>query len=366
MSRMVIWRHAYPVPPLRASANIPPVPPTKDKKKTTWLRVLVGVVCFLSVLTTLQMVRVQPPRAAQSVQIITSDWDPYVDTNSEMGGIVGEIVVSVLGSTGYDAQVTFDTWSGGLNKVNQGTAFGIFPMVKSADRQETFEYSDPLVEYTYVLFKRGGVELSDEVTAGDLSSVRVGKIAGYDYWPELENSRAQFVEYPSTLAGFAALRDGDIDFLAESDLVGTATLRSADFRGDIAAFEIVSETHPVFSSTDSVHFLVRKSELSGPFMERFNESLQEFKLTDRYMRQVEELRGVPDSVFLVGTGLVDVFDSSGAQIGSIPPGVEARVLTWPDELSAGQEVVVKLMNGPLAGRIGRVALDHVEVGRHGD
>ena len=74
------------------------MPPTKDKKKTRWLQLLFLFICVFSIVASILMVRVQPPKAAQSVQVLTSDWEPYVDTTAEQGGIIGDMVTSVLAS----------------------------------------------------------------------------------------------------------------------------------------------------------------------------------------------------------------------------------------------------------------------------
>lgn len=348
---------------LNAGDNIPSVRPTKDKKKTRWLRLLFLFVCIFAVVASILMVRVQPPKAAQSVQVITSDWDPYVDTTADNGGIIGDMVTSVLGSSGYNANVAFDNWSPGLDKVERGTAFGIFPMVKSAEREEIFEYSDPLVNFQYVLFARSGHEVSEAVKNGDFSGVRVGKIDGYDYWPELENSGAQFTTYPSTIAGFSALADGEVDLLAESDIVGQAALESAKYTGDANSFTIVEGDNPALSSQDSVHFLVRKSSVSREMMDNFNRALADYKNTERYREQVDALSGSPDRVTLSGDGLIEVTDASGASLGAVPPGVTARVIEWPEDLTEESRVEIKMLDGPLAGRLGFVQLENVEVTR---
>lgn len=337
------------------------MPPTKDKKKVTLSRILFGLFCVLLVLVSILMVRVQPPRATQSVQVITSDWDPYVNTNGEHGGTVGDIVVSVLASSGYKAQVSFDTWDSGLEKVDQGTAFGIFPMVKSQSRDELFEYSDPLVDYTYVLFKRVDHPVPEAVFNGDLTGIRVGKIDGYDYWPELDSSGAEFLNFPSTVEGFQALATGEVDFLAESDIVGNATLQGAKFEGDASAFDIITGSNAALSSTDSVHFLMRKNDLSRSVMDKFNESLAEYKNTERYREQIERLEGVADRVVFAGDDLIDVRNEVGDVVGSIPPGVEAQVLRWPSELQRGNAVLVKMLDGPMAGQIANVWLEDVHV-----
>lgn len=337
--------------------------PTKDKKKTRWLRLFLLFVVFFSLAVSLLLIRTQPPKAAQSVNVITSDWEPYVDTTADNGGTLGDIVVAVLASSGYNANVGFDNWSPGLDKVDRGTAFGIFPMVSSAEREEKFEYSDPLVDFKYVLFKKRGHAIPDAVFLGDLSGVKVGRVAGYDYWPELEESGAQFETFPSTLAGFSALDDGTVDLLVESDLVGNATLDGASFTGDASAFEIVDGDHPALSFEDSVHFLIRKTAISRDVMDTFNASLAEYKETERYREQVASLSGSTEHVALTGSGLIEVTDDAGAALGSVPPGVSARVLEWPDDLSAGSSVKIKMLDGPLAGRVARVNLEHVEVAR---
>lgn len=337
------------------------VPPLKDKKKTRWIRLIFGIVCVLSVLASLLMLRLQPPRAAQSVQVITSDWDPYVTTSDENGGVVGNIVLSVLASSGYNGQVSFDTWDSGLQKVEAGTVFGVFPMVKSASRFEKYEYSDPLVDFRYVLFKRRDSNVTQAMRNGDLSNVRIGKIDGYDYWAALDNSGAEFSHFSSPTEGFQALQNGEVDLLAESDLVGNAILRSPDFQGDSGMFEILEGDATALSSEDSVHFLVRKNKLSRGVIDSFNESLAEYKKTDRYREQISLLKGIPERVSLSGEGLIDVHDESGRLLGSVPAGVSAQVLAWPDDLKEGQVVKIKMLSGPMVGRIGLVKLESVEI-----
>lgn len=337
------------------------MPPLKDKKKTRWIRLVFGVVCILSVLASLLMLRLQPPRAAQSVQIKTSDWDPYVTTSDENGGVVGDIVLSVLASSGYNGQVSFDTWDSGLQKVQEGTVFGVFPMVKSASRLENYEYSDPLVDYRYVLFKRKDYNVTQAMQRGDFNGVRIGKIDGYDYWAELDNSGAEFSNYSSPAEGFKALQNKEVDLLAESDLVGNAILRSAAFEGDSGMFDILEGNAAALSSEDSVHFLIRKNKQSRAVIDRFNKSLAEYKKTDRYREQISMLKGVPERVRLIGDGLIDIRDESGKLLGSLPAGVSAQVLVWPDDLKEEQEVKIKMLTGPLAGRTGFVNLESVEV-----
>lgn len=322
---------------------------------------LFGLFCILMVLIAVLMVRIQPPRAAQSVQVITSDWQPYVDTTMDQGGTVGEIVVSVLASSGYNGEVAYDTWSSGLERVDQGTAFGIFPMVKSASRDELYEYSDPLVDYKYVLFKRRGMGVPEAVLSGDLSGTRVGIIDGYDYWPELDESGATFESFPTTAAGFEALNKGEVDFLAESDIVGNALLNGQKFDGDANEFDIVQGDNPALSSTDSVYFLIRKSKLSKSVMEKFNKALAEYKKTERYNELVATLDGMTDTVTLAGDSLVQVKSATGEELGAVPPGITGRVLQWPIELQSGAMLKIKMLDGPLSGRTGFVQLEDVEV-----
>lgn len=342
-------------------ATIWSVSPTKDKRKTAWARIFFVAVCVVSVLASFFMLRLQPPRATQSVHVLTSDWDPYVDTTVDKGGIVGDMVLSVLGASGYKGDVSFDTWENGLQKVDQGTAFGIFPMVKSASREEKFEFSDPLVDFTYVLFTQSDTVVDGAVLAGDLHGKRVGRISGYDYWPELDASGADFETYPSTVAGFDALSNGDIDFLAESDLVGNATLRSEKFLGDVNDFKQVHGDNPALSSNDSVYFLLHKSDLSRSVMERFNQALQQYKSTERYREQVAMLKGAPDHVALAGDSPVEVKGRAAESLGMVPAGVSARVLEWPSELDPENLLKIKMVDGPLAGQIGYVRLEDVEV-----
>lgn len=308
------------------------------------------------------MFRVQPPRAAQAIEVVTSDWEPYVDPSSDNGGAVSEIVTAVLNRSGYKSEVTFGSWENGLARVEQGNAFGIFPMVRSSAREDDFEYSSPLFSFKYVLFAKRVQPIDESVLRGDLTGRRVGLLEGYDYWPELDSSGATFVRYASTMEGFEALESGEVDFLAESELVGNATLTSGEFEHDAGDFTVVGGDNPALSSEEEVYFLIHKSPNSPQLMARFNEALEEFKSTERYKQLIEGVQENPEQV-LVGKGSkpAEIRDAEGSLIGSVPSGTRAIVLEWPSELTESSWVKVKILNDPLDGRIGFVTLESLEI-----
>lgn len=307
------------------------------------------------------MLRLQPPKATKSIEIVTSDWEPYVTTQSEKGGPVGEMVAAVLERSGYRSHVVFASWENGLAKVSDGNAFAVFPMVKSQDRKDNFEYSDPLVGFTYVLFHRKDKSISEQVLNGDLHDARVGKIEGYDYWDALENSGANFQSFPTTLAGFEALQRGEIDFLAESELVGAATLEGENFRGDSSDFGTVPRLAPAHSSQDYVYFVMKKGKDSARVIESFNRALAEYKTTVQYEEMHKSLDRKIERARLAGDKLVEVKDLSGRVMGEVPSGAQLRVLAWPTEYRRGNQVRVKLLEGPLVGRVGAVNLENVVI-----
>ncbi len=320
-------------------------------------RTVLVLLCICSLLGSVLLLRLEPPKAYKTVEIVTSDWAPYVDPSQDKGGPVGEMVSAVLDRKGFKSQVVFSSWESGLEKVENGSSFAVFPMVKSEDRLEKYVYSDPLVEFRYVLFHRSGVKVPSKIKTGDFSGYKIGKIAGYDYWQELDNSGAEFMTFSSTIKGFEALAEGEIDFLAESELVGESTLGSVQFEGDASQFDFLKGANPALSSSDHVHFLMRKNSSSANFIEEFNTVLSEFKQTERYEEIVRSLANQKDNVTISSNEPVTIKDPSGKKFAEVIPGTQAQVLKWPGTLERGERVRVKLTNGPLAGRTGFVPFE---------
>ncbi|WP_369371423.1 substrate-binding periplasmic protein [Promicromonospora sp. Populi] len=307
-------------------------------------------------------IRTAPPGPAKPVVISTSEWAPYVDPSAQSGGPVTEVVTEVLRRAGYQPEIRYTSWSLVESGVESGTSAAAFPLVTSASRSERFIASEPLVQFEYVLFYDRRAGEPEITTEEDLSTLRVGAVAGYDYWPEIDRAVSDWVEFDSTLSGFEALASGEIDVLAEGRVAGQALAAGPQFSGDAADIDYIRADSPLVRSAQGLHLMVARTDEAATFVDAFNRELVEFQQTEEYQ---ELLGGLDGSVAALvelepftSDGLVELLDERGRTILLAPRGTGATVLDWPAEFTnaAAPEsepplVQVKITTGPATGRV---------------
>lgn len=309
--------------------------------------------------------RRSPTAPSRPVLVSTGDWAPFVGPELPDGGPVTELVVEVLNRAGYQAEVRYGSWTLAEERVRSGASVGMFPMVGSESRRADLLVSDPLIDFEYVLFYDRRDPVPTITSAADLARLRVGGIAGYDYWPELEAAVGEFVEFDSALEGFHALADGRVDVLAEGLLSGQAVLADPDFAGDAADFDYLRADNPLVHSVEGLYFMMADTAEAAAVMRKFNEALAELRRGDEYAELVADLTpttaGEVTLTPIGSSGLVELLDESGQPVLLAPRGTRASVLSWPDEFVRGAGgrtgrilVRVKVTNGPARGRVLRV------------
>lgn len=316
-------------------------------------------------------IRLSPTRPDRPITIATAEWAPYVSDDLPHSGPIAHIVQLTLAQQGYRATVDFSTWNLALSRAGQGQAFAAFPMVASAERDAEFLRSDPLMEFEYVLFHDTTRPLPDLGEATALADLNVARIAGYDYWPELDEASGDYVEYDTSEAAFLALEAGDVDLVPEGRLAGEALLLSPDVALDAARFVPVDGDEPWLHSTQGLHLLVADDGAGAALIKDFNESLARVKRTPEYRAAIASLtspRGNHEvRVARTEGSLPLLVDEDGVAIAMLPVGTRAAVLTWPDSVGSGVtsagplRAEVKVTSGPARGRVGFVDLARIEL-----
>lgn len=338
-------------------------------RRTSYFIVAVATVLVLAVVIT--NTKLNPTRPDRPVIIATSDWAPYVGRDLPADGPLAEILRQVLASQGYDATVEYTSWDLALKRVDSGQALAAFPLVASEARADEFLASDPLVQFVYVLFYDTTRPPPVVNAPEDLRELRVARITGYDYWPELDHAVGTYVDYLSSAEAFRALAADEVDLVVEGNLAGQAVLSSSEVPLDGARFRVLEGEHPLLSSAQALHLFVAQDRASEDFLEGFNQALAEFQYTEAHnqlMRDLQTPSGARD-VALVGVEdeLPTLMDSTGRPVATLPRGSRAAVLSWPEGTGHGEvppadlTVEVKVLDGPGQGRVGFVNLAELEL-----
>jgi ABC-type amino acid transport substrate-binding protein len=326
------------------------------------------VVAALALTAVLVVGQLREPRAAapRPVLVASGSWAPFVGPDLPDGGPLVELVTEVLRSQGYSPEVGYTSWSLAERRARGGDAIGVFPLVGSAGRGEDLLRSDPLLDFEYVLFYDRSRPVPAVTAPADLGALRVGRIAGYDYWPELERAVPEFVEFPNSLDAFRALAAGEIDLLPEGLLSGNAVLADSALASDAQGFGHLDGPAPLVRSTQGLYFMMPRTPEAPALLRDFNTGLADFRTTDAYEAIVAGLTDgtAAERVSLVpaGTdGLVELLEADGTPALLTPRGTRARVLEWPPAFVTGAPaepdpdepvlVRVKITNGPAVGRV---------------
>lgn len=333
------------------------------KPLRAWGQALVmSVVLVTAAAVVVAALRSSPAAPPRPVLVASGSWAPFVGPGLADGGPVAKILTETLRRSGYAPEISYTTWPLAEKRVTSGASVGVFPLVGSATRREKFLLSDRLVDFEYGLFYHRRAGEPRITSAEDLAKLRVGSVAGYDYWQELESAVGDFVEFKSTLDGLRALASGDIDVLAEGLLSGEAALAAPSFEGDAADYAYIRGENSLVHSVEGLYFMMADTPEATEVMRRFNAELTKFKQSEDYQRLVAALTPSGSAEVTLepvgATGLVELLDASGTVVLLAPRGTRAKVLAWPQEFAGagatppGRVLVkVKITNGPAQGRV---------------
>lgn len=304
------------------------------------------------------------PGAASThpLRLTSGSWAPYVGPDLADDGPVAKLVVEALRRAGYSPEVDFTSWSVAEQQVDDGTSNGVFPLVGSQQRRSRLRLSDKITDFQYVLFYKRGAHERRITSAADLSGQRVGRIAGYDYWTELDSAVTTWVDCRTALECFEYLAAGKVDLVAEGLLAGDAVLADPAFSGDQAEFDHVRDNNPWARSTEGLYLMMGNASGSAEVIRAFNRELAKMHDSGEQDRILAEVQGAAlEQVGLAPTGdsgLVELMDPRGRVVLLAPQGTRAQVMQWPAEfggvgVSLRRRILVqvKIVNGPARGRV---------------
>lgn len=238
----------------------------------------------------------QSSRPANTIEILTgSDYSPFTDHELDQGGMLTELVTSVL-STGKGNQAHVidwvDDWDAHIDPLLRHRKYDMgFPWFKPDCTQPDnlpeddrlrceFLFSEPLFDLLIVLFKR--VEDTSPLTSDtDLHGKRLCRPSGYFTFDlaarglvpggTIELDRPQSVD-----ECFHRLIDGQVDFVTLNQLTGQEALNQLDYSDYVTVSEDLADVL-------SLHLITHKTHPNASIlMHHFNRGLKEVKSNGVY------------------------------------------------------------------------------------
>lgn len=317
----------------------------------------------------------------EPVEIVTGEWPPYTTQQDEGGGRLTRLVSAVLLGMGTKPSFTFHPFYLGFDLTQSGVAAGTFPYYRTPEREKTMLFSMPLREVEHAVFfnPRREPAVGRIRSLAELSKFTGAGVKGYAYVAEVEEAlKASGVpKLNSEVQAFERLASdsGGVDFVVAAREVGEAIVETYFFdqQDRFAVVDGLTWTRPV-------HFLVPKSRDGGAaFLARFNESLIRIREEgiESALKRQERSSEMEDKriVRLTDPGGFPLIMARATQDSketvTLPRGSRAVVLEWSENFRTPMQTKiydqmfalskVKLLDGPLKGRIVWVQSLHIEL-----
>lgn len=238
----------------------------------------------------------QGTRNDDTIELVTgTDYAPWTDQTSENGGMLTEIVNTVLERSAGPRDHSIDwinDWSAHIDPLLMRHKYDMgFPWFKpNCDTPERlseedakrceFHFSEPLFDMLIVLYKR-----SDDTRAlandTDLHGMRLCRPAGYFTFDLTERGLIPGdtieLEQPKSVGDcFHKLVDGEIDFVALNEFTGQSAIKEFGYGDVVTASEELTDTL-------GLRLIVHRDHPSADdLLELFDDGLKALKRDGRY------------------------------------------------------------------------------------
>lgn len=226
-----------------------------------------------------------PPAWSKTVKLSTDDgYAPYTGQKLSRGGMVTEIVQEVVSGMGHSMDLTWLPWRRGFEKARQVQFDGLFPYLKTNDREKEFLFSEPLYEVRNTVFTakgESGFYSSLESLHGKTYCLPLGWVPATPELVEMvQKKHVKVFEALNTATCAKMVNSGRADFFVTDDAQGEAALRET---GLVEKVSLVPHLLP----KTQLYFIVSRSHPHGvELVKKFNQSLSDLKKSGTYEKIV--------------------------------------------------------------------------------
>lgn len=229
--------------------------------------------------------------ALDELPLGTGEWPPHTSEKMEGYGIVTEIVTAIVREMGMEPKYTFYPWMRAEDMALQGTVFGVFPYVRTADRAKRFDFSDNFfpggdfkIFYNTKMFKKKPSWESIE----DLKPFSVGAVKGFWYLKGLKEAGVHTELVQSDEQSFKMLHSQRIDILLAEENIGWWYVKKL-FPDEISTFDVFDKSYANKKSPAGL-MISRNYPDAEQLSQRFNQALQRIIKNGVYQSIVAKIK----------------------------------------------------------------------------
>ncbi len=211
---------------------------------------------------------------AQSVTFATVDWAPYYHSELPEKGFVSALTKEAFARNGYDFSVEFMPFSRAMKSAKNGTFDGVLGAWYNEERDQDFEFSEPIVDTANVLMAQNEVDIDSYDSLEDLQGYSIAVSRGWAYGGGFDE--ADFLDKEvadDQIQNMRKLFRGRVDMMAVEQRVFAYEARQRD-SFDLAAVKAVQ---PPLSETPIYNIVPNGHDNQAELIEAFNSGLQELR-----------------------------------------------------------------------------------------
>jgi polar amino acid transport system substrate-binding protein len=214
------------------------------------------------------------------LEIVCDIWPPYqIETDSGLTGYSVELVETVIKKIGVsDYSVKSLPWKRALHMLENGQADALFSANYTKEREDfAFYPEEPLVVSPWVIWVNADSDIKFEYYS-DLAGLTAGVVRGYSYTDEFWSflkSKGSYDEVASDETNFKKLKVNRIDYTVAELGNGYNIMEKLNIEGLKPLLD-----NPV--KKDGLYIIFNKDRVSQETVEKFSETLKEFKKLKEY------------------------------------------------------------------------------------
>ncbi len=200
----------------------------RNFKYSTWIVVFLALCIILSACAAPSSVDPSPvsptltAAGPAKIFLATGEWEPYTGEQMEGQGAFTEIVMATFKEMEQPVEVLYYPWKRAESEVQAGSVFAAFPYITTEEREQTFDFSDPVLISWGRLFYMPERQPSEVVYVEleDLQPYTIGGVLGYWYESPFKEAGLKVDYVASDDLNIQKLYAGRVDLVASEELVG--------------------------------------------------------------------------------------------------------------------------------------------------
>lgn len=217
---------------------------------------------------------------AETVEIATGEYAPFVSESLENGGPINHIAAVVFEDAGYDVAFTYMPWARVIELTRRGRYHVASFYSYSEERKQDFIHAGPLFTDPLVFYHLASTEMREWSDLRELEGLTIGVVEGYTYTSELwalgEAGVLTLEKAPSDEANFRKMLAGRIDLVPITMTTGDYLLETR-FSPEEQA--LISKDEQVIDLTIVYLLISREVENAEVLARDFNAALERLALS---------------------------------------------------------------------------------------